>query len=124
MLEMMEGACRYCGQMVAVNAADQEDANLKATERCTCGQANYEKRKARMLEYINDIFGNGAPEYELDTVSELELELIRAAGINVLSGDVSKVSYDLMCGDTAVIQEKKETVEITRKHGQVIKTKV
>lgn len=45
----MSGECRYCGEFRLVQAADEKEANLLATEQCTCEGATKERDRRNSL---------------------------------------------------------------------------
>jgi hypothetical protein len=45
----MSGECRYCGEFQLVQAADEKEANLLATEQCTCEGATKERDRRNTL---------------------------------------------------------------------------
>lgn len=54
-MENMYGTCRFCGQQKIVSAADQADADIKATNECTCPDAVLNKKRKRVTEYMQSI---------------------------------------------------------------------
>lgn len=52
---MLNGACKYCGQVQSVDAKDQAMADKMATENCNCPDAIRGRRKDRLIEQIADI---------------------------------------------------------------------
>lgn len=54
-MEALYGACQFCGEQQIVNAADQADANIKVTNKCTCPDALFHKKKMQIIETMQDI---------------------------------------------------------------------
>ena len=54
-LETLYGACRYCGEQRIVNAADQQDADNKATNDCVCPDAMFHRKKRQIEERLRSI---------------------------------------------------------------------
>ena len=53
-MQTLYGVCRYCGEQRIVNAADQEDANYKVTNQCTCPDALFYKKRMQIAEMIRE----------------------------------------------------------------------
>ena len=52
---MIQGVCRFCGQTMMVDAADQDEADRKVSASCKCMGANYERRAGLLAEFVRDL---------------------------------------------------------------------
>ena len=44
-MDSFYGTCKFCGQMKMVDAADEEDANVKVTNSCTLPRCQTDEKK-------------------------------------------------------------------------------
>jgi len=75
-----EGTCRYCGEIQPILAVDQMDADVRISEKCSCGGYRREKRHTAMEDNIQAMFGAGCDGTLFKAVTEEQLDLINAAG--------------------------------------------
>ena len=115
----MIGTCRFCGQLIEVNALDQGRADETASRRCDCvGAGNY-ARKIATTEAVEEICEN----YSLD---DEQITVLQAIALAVDSGVVLKAGLTMgglkitvksnTNGNTCVkiVQSEEESREITR----------
>lgn len=99
-MDYMNGVCKGCGQVIIVEAADQQDADIKATDRCGCHESRLIKNRVRIRNTITDLCGEAAEERGfqwLDT--ELTELIINLAELTQL-GRVE--SAQLRAGDSVI----------------------
>ncbi len=112
--------CRFCGQMVQIEAdgkLTKPQAEEKATMLCQCPEAvEYQKekqRKEKALKNVSVLFGeDAAPEKR---IGEGIVNLLRAAVEEIYSGGLAKVTLNLRGGVKASIsQNSKGEINVER----------
>lgn len=113
---MVEGMCRYCGQVQVVKASEPLEGNAAdewITRHCKCEDA----AKARIAEVmeeriealLNDCRAAGfAPE------SAKTVEIVARIAYSVLNEAIDKVTLTLPSGDKLTIKAAKDDVSIKR----------
>lgn len=108
-----EGTCRYCGNIQPVMAMDQNDADEKISEECSCGGAELEKRKKRLLQNLQETVGADAVNFGYSQVSPEQEELITSMALDVLHGRIESASCKF--GGTSIsIRSTGDKVKIQR----------
>lgn len=108
-----EGTCRYCGNIQPVMAMDQIDADEQISEKCSCGGAELEKRKKRLLQNVQETVGKDAVNFGYSQVSVEQEELITSMALAVLHGWIDSASCRF--GGTSIsIREAGEKVKVQR----------
>ncbi|MCI7300999.1 MAG: hypothetical protein SOR93_14170 [Clostridiales Family XIII bacterium] len=87
-----EGQCKYCGNIQPIMAMDQIDANEQISEKCDCGGAETERRKASLLKNLNDVVGKNAPNYGMRQVEPEQEEIITQMALAVFNGLLERAS--------------------------------
>lgn len=100
-----EGMCQHCGNTKLIMAADQEDADLKATHDCDCGGETVLKRKENIVDRLEEIAGERASTYGFQAVDAETLYWLKTAGELVLKGKIDKVNAEVD-GTKIIIAEK------------------
>lgn len=103
MVEVM-GACRFCGQMIAVLVPmeDAEDARIieeTATNMCKCASAAMERSKQGLDQKIDSVLGSDSVRYGFSgAMGEGTIAAIRQICESVLNGNLDQVSIQA-CGE-------------------------
>lgn len=114
------GACRFCGQTIAIETEESLTSPQlaeEATMRCTCEQAvEYQKekqRKEKALKNVSVLFGqDAAPEKR---VGEEIVSILSAAVEEIYTGGLAKVTLNLRGGVKAsVSQNAKGEINVER----------
>lgn len=103
---MVDGACKFCGQMQTLKCSDNltgEAADNWITERCKCADAQSMRAFNALDGQVDDVLGEDAVALGFEETDErtvdLVLTLVRAA-YHELCGKVTMV---LPCGDRLMI---------------------
>lgn len=109
----MNGICKYCGTMQMVNAETLEEANVKASQHCTCEGADREMKLLAVRDVVNDLMGEGALERGFSTCTIRQMEMVNELAELVVDDVIKKASLAL---DTSNITISKglDTVKINR----------
>ena len=107
-----EGVCQYCGNIQPVMALDQTDANTKISEECSCGGAELEKRKKRLLQNIRETVGKDAVNFGYSQASPEQEELIIGMALAALHGWIDSAVCKF--GGTSVSIRGGEKVKVQR----------
>ena len=120
MSKLNTGACRFCGQTIAIETEESLTSPQlaeEATMRCTCVQAvEYQKekqRKEKALKNVSVLFGqDAAPEKR---VGEEIVSILSAAVEEIYTGGLAKVTLNLRGGVKAsVSQNAKGEINVER----------
>lgn len=115
-----EGTCRYCGEIQPILAVDQMDADVKISEKCSCGGFRREKRHTAMEDNIKAMFGAGCDGTLFKAATEEQMDLINAAGEAVFEGHVASVSIGLGKTAAKLSMTTKGNVKVERSFGAKI----
>lgn len=107
-----EGVCQYCGNIQPVMAMDQTDANTKISEECSCGGAELEKRKKRLLQNLQETIGKDAINFGYSQVSSEQEELINRMALAALHGWIDSAACKF--GTTSISIRGGEKVKVQR----------
>lgn len=95
-MEMMNGSCPYCGQVIAVKAMDQRDADLKAADKCGCDEAKRAQRFTEANTYLQHITsGEECREAGFMELSDKQAQLANLALETVCKDNVASVQINL-----------------------------
>ena len=120
MSKLNTGACRFCGQTIAIETEESLTSPQlaeEATMSCTCEQAvEYQKEKQRKenaLKNVSVLFGqDAAPEKR---VGEEIVSILSAAVEEIYTGGLAKVTLNLRGGVKAsVSQNAKGEINVER----------
>ena len=120
MSKLNTGACRFCGQTIAIETEESLTSPQlaeEATMRCTCEQAvEYQKekqRKEKALKNVSVLFGqDAAPEKR---VGEEIVSILSAAVEEIYTRGLAKVTLNLRGGVKAsVSQNAKGEINVER----------
>lgn len=121
MKKVMQAApCRFCGQMVQFNGADDMTEPQKqetATMTCSCDRAvEYQKeklRKEKALKNVSLLFGEDATLEK--RIGESIVSILKEAVEEIYSGELAKVTLNLRGGVKAsVSQNSKGEINVER----------
>ena len=99
-MESMYGTCRFCGQTRMIEAADQQDADIKATRLCTCPDARLARKKAEIREMVQDLCGAGGAELGFTEMTSEQADVVLALAEMIVSGKA--ISAALRIADSSV----------------------
>ena len=120
MSKLNTGACRFCGQTIAIETEEELTSPQmaeEATMRCTCQEAiEYQKekqRKDKALKNVSALFGQDTtPDKRCD---ESIVDILRAAVEEIYTGGLAKVTLNLRGGVKAsVSQNAKGEINVER----------
>lgn len=125
MVEVM-GACRFCGQMIAVLAPIEDADNQRmidetATNMCKCAEAATERSRQGLEQKINGVLGDDSVRYGFSgAIGEGTIEAIRQICGSVLNGNLNQVSIQA-CGEKIRVKlNRKGDITIKRETKQQI----
>lgn len=95
-MELMNGICPYCGQVIAVKAMDQQDADLKAADECNCEKAARARRYKGANSYLQQLIaGEYCRAAGFVELSEKQIQLASLALESVCKDGVPSVQINL-----------------------------
>lgn len=114
----MTGTCRYCGQAQIVMADSQAEADLTATESCSCD--NVIKKIKQFGENVEKVCGQEATSFGMEQLTEEVIDIIKDCGTACLRGLVDSASLRVT-DSTISIKLTKDGVAISRKKVSSVK---
>lgn len=113
---MVEGVCRYCGQVQVVKASEPLEGNAAdewITRHCKCEDAakarTAEAMEERIEALLNDCQSMGFKPENAETV-----EIVTQIAHSVLAEVIGNVALTLPSGDKLTIKAAKDDVSIKR----------
>lgn len=103
---MVEGACKFCGQMQVLKCSDNltgAAADEWITKRCKCAGAQQMRELQAIAESVDEVLGDGAVELGFEPVDERTIDLVNEICQAAYSGLCGKVMMALPCGDKLAI---------------------
>lgn len=118
--EVQTAPCRFCGQMVQIEAEGkltEPQAAEEATMHCTCAEAvEYQKekqRKEKAMKNVSVLFGEDAAQDK--RIGEDIVNILKAAVEEIYNGGLAKVTLNLRGGVKACIsQNSKGEINVER----------
>lgn len=107
----MTGFCRKCGRAMFVDAADQNDADIRATQKCDCEQIA--KTKQGLRYNLHQICGESAEDYGLDPMKAENITLLEVICDRVAEKKVEQAKL-LIDGTDIVIKNTSKGCSIQR----------
>ena len=111
-MSRMEGSCKYCGQIINVEAETQTEADEKATMECGCGAAKLAQKRSRNISEAKELILSLFPESEDEAPTIVSLHrMVDEIG----SGRYSGVSVQLDgCTTCKISRTVKGNIKVTR----------
>ena len=108
----MEGSCKYCGQIINVEAETQTEADEKATMECGCGAAKLAQKRNRNISEAKELILSLFPDADEDAPVIVSLHrMVDEIG----SGRYSGVSVQLDgCTTCKISRTVKGNIKVTR----------
>lgn len=103
---MVEGACKFCGQMQTLKCSDNltgEAADNWITERCKCPDAQSMRAFRALDGQVDDVLGEDAVALGFAPVDERTIDLVTEICRAAYSELCGKVTMALPCGDRLAI---------------------
>lgn len=114
-MEMMNGTCSYCGQVIAVKAMDQQDANLKAIDECNCEKAARARRYKRANSYLQQLIaGEYCRAAGFVELSEKQIQLATLALEGACKDDIPSVQINLEDSVLKIAAKAEGKIAVTR----------
>lgn len=114
-MEMMNGTCRYCGQVIAVKAMDQIDANLKAEDECNCDRAVRAKKFKAAGTYLQTLIcGDRCREAGFAELTDKQVRLASLALESICKDNVLSVQINLEDSTLKLSAKAEDKVSIIR----------
>lgn len=117
-----EGICKFCGSMQPVMAESQEEANVLVSKSCTCAGAEWEEKKEKLRQAIDDVAGEGCTIYGMRPMSEPVADMLQEAGVQVMNGKISKVTVGVDGVNITINLSSKGQVKVKRTEGRSVST--
>lgn len=114
-MEMLNGTCPYCGQVISVKAMDQRDADLKAADECSCEKAvraKCYKRASQSLQQL--ISGERCREAGFVELNLKQIQLANLALESVCKDDVPSVQINLEDSALKITAKAEGKIAVTR----------
>ena len=109
-LQDLLGVCKGCGQTMMVKAANQEQADDIATEKCECPAGEMIRKKKELDERLGELIGEEAPQYGWDATTPEIFETIKEIGHIVAEGKIESVG----------IRIDKTSLRIANRGGKIV----
>lgn len=93
--KMITGVCAYCGQAQNVEAQNQEEANQKATEMCSCDKSVSSRYIIEFGKKVNEIITAPERTTGFSPLNEDYYKLIMVMADQVNTGFIDAVSFKL-----------------------------
>lgn len=110
---MMEGICKYCGQISAVNAETKEEADAIATKQCNCDEGNTGRNRMMLRERVRAVLFAAENESGMPRMSDESFELCQDLADRVLCGELGEVKLTIQ-GTGIKIKRTKHGVSFSR----------
>ena len=112
--DTMTGICRYCGQVHAVVADSQEEADRLAVESCSCEAAMKHQRRMLAVERIDLLRTMEEEVTGFRPVSEELCVMLKVLGGKMADGMMDSVSMTAE-GRQISMKLKADTIKITQR---------
>lgn len=112
-MNTFEGQCKYCGNIQPIMAMDQVDADEQISESCECGGAERERRKAALMQSLEDTIGKNAASNGFRQVDQEQEEDITNMALAVFHGRLKAASVKIG-GSTINIVATNDRVHVRR----------
>lgn len=90
--ELRTGVCMGCGQIKTVRADSQEDADVIATEECSCSAGELLRKERELDQRLSELIGEEAPDHGWEAAGSADIyEAIRTIGHIVAEGGIESV---------------------------------
>lgn len=114
-MEMLNGTCPYCGQVISVKAMDQRDADLKAADKCNCEKAARARQYKRANSCLQQLIaGERCRAAGFVELSEKQIQLASLALESVCKDDVASVQINLVDSVLKVAAKAEGKIAVTR----------
>lgn len=101
--DIFEGVCRYCGEINPIMAADQRDADLKISDKCSCGGVKIEKKIICLRKSIEEFCGNETKTANFAMVDRQVVEQLKNMGELVIKQKIQEITIKVN-GETIKIK--------------------
>lgn len=109
----MTGTCRYCGQVHAVVAEDQHEADRLAMECCNCEEAIRHQRRKEAVEKIDMLKQIPEEQTGFRPVSEELCMTLKLLGEKMADGKVDNISMTAE-GRRISMRMKQDSIKISQ----------
>lgn len=111
-MNRMEGFCKYCGQIINVEAETQTEADERATMECRCGAATLAQKRNRKISEAKELILSLFPESDSEAPTIVSLHrMVDEIG----SGRYSGASVQLDgCTSCKISRTTKGNIKVTR----------
>lgn len=114
-MEMMNGTCPYCGQVIAVKAMDQRDADLKAADECNCEKAARARRYKEANSYLQQLIaGECCRSAGFVELTLKQIQLASLALESVCKDDVPSVQINFEDSTLKIAAKAEGKIAVTR----------
>lgn len=120
----VSGNCKFCGQglMVDVKDGDIQNADMLATQECSCTGALHDRQLKRGLEKVEMLFGEQCEELGFKPVTEEQIDVLNEAVRRVAYDEILNATYQLGYGVKAKVgHNSKGQIEVTRTNTRAYK---
>lgn len=126
-IEMSEfyGACKFCGQQQIIAAADQEDANIKATKDCDCPDAVLARKRQAIIDQVRSICcGEDAKEAKFQLFDAEQMSVTIELAKLIQLGNIMNVKITAADSILKMSLSKDKEVRISRERQEKIEVEV
>lgn len=112
---MIEGACRFCGQMQRIKASEPlegAEADNYVTQYCKCEDAVRMRARDALTGNIDSVLGIECANYGFEVIAADIIECIRNLAPTIMDGDLKRLDVTFGCGDKLTVKYNKR-LEVT-----------
>lgn len=115
---MIEGACRFCGQVQTIKASEPLEgaaADQYVTRYCRCEDAQRLRARDELTGNIDSVLGIVSAEYGFEVIDADIIERIRNLALTVIDDGLKQLDVVFACGDKLTVKyNKRGEVTATR----------
>lgn len=109
-----DGRCRGCGEVQAVIANSQNEADELVTDACGCEESKHIKEYDMMMANIDKVLGKGCIKNGFYPVDETTVDRVRECADLIWRGRIGKVSFEID-STTVLISRTTKGIKVSRK---------
>ena len=121
----ISGSCKFCGQTSLQNVEKENDdkqADLLATQCCSCEGAMTDQQIKRGLKKIEKLFGEKCEDSGFRKVSDEQISILNDAVSKIAYGEFLNATYQFNAGIKAAISKNaKQQIVVSRTNTRTCK---
>ena len=114
-MAMIQGECKYCGQLQNIDAETKEEADQKATEMCECDQAAKEKQHKVVIQRIDQICHASSQDTGFTPIDDDTYKLVCILADKIIDEELEFVKIELSDRILSISKTTKGVVKFRQK---------